>query len=259
MCCFDSVEPEPQRRRRQEVYREIGWLLVAGLSAVLVVITYYFWASVFPRASALSNLPPWSLPVLLLHHVACTVLVYRRWILVVTSAPEGAGGLCQEVEEEGTECEKCGAVRDSRTHHCGVCRKCIPRMDHHCPYLNRCIGQNNLCDYVRVHITLTYSCLWCGASALSVLLGKRGGEGGYDHPAVVTLVVSVLGAGVCWCLLGWCTMLSWAGWTHIEFAKARLAKLKVALSEPAWVPCSVLACSCVCVCVCVCVCAGAGA
>jgi hypothetical protein len=29
--CFDAVESEVQKKKRHEMYREIGWLLVAGL------------------------------------------------------------------------------------------------------------------------------------------------------------------------------------------------------------------------------------
>ena len=29
--CFDTVESEAQKKKRHEMYREIGWLLVAGI------------------------------------------------------------------------------------------------------------------------------------------------------------------------------------------------------------------------------------
>lgn len=31
-------------------------------------------------------------------------------------------------------CEKCTQVKPDRSHHCGVCEKCILKMDHHCPW-----------------------------------------------------------------------------------------------------------------------------
>ena len=36
-------------------------------------------------------------------------------------------------QKEGDRfCERCNYWKNDRTHHCGVCNKCIMGMDHHC-------------------------------------------------------------------------------------------------------------------------------
>ncbi|KIJ62536.1 hypothetical protein HYDPIDRAFT_182622 [Hydnomerulius pinastri MD-312] len=38
-------------------------------------------------------------------------------------------------------CRKCWAPRPERTHHCGLCGRCVLKMDHHCPWLGgKCVG-----------------------------------------------------------------------------------------------------------------------
>ncbi|XP_067377068.1 palmitoyltransferase ZDHHC16A isoform X4 [Channa argus] len=35
-------------------------------------------------------------------------------------------------------CKKCIIAKPARAHHCGICNRCILKMDHHCPWLNNC-------------------------------------------------------------------------------------------------------------------------
>ncbi|ESU36621.1 DHHC zinc finger domain protein [Giardia duodenalis] len=41
-------------------------------------------------------------------------------------------------------CSTCMVPRPPRSHHCGVCSRCVLDFDHHCIWTNSCIGRNNL-------------------------------------------------------------------------------------------------------------------
>mmetsp|Transcript_10718 Transcript_10718/g.24431 ORF Transcript_10718/g.24431 Transcript_10718/m.24431 type:complete len:370 (+) Transcript_10718:60-1169(+) len=41
------------------------------------------------------------------------------------------------------QCARCHLAKPQRAHHCGVCRRCVMKMDHHCPWLNNCVGAGN--------------------------------------------------------------------------------------------------------------------
>ncbi|CAI5498720.1 unnamed protein product [Closterium sp. Naga37s-1] len=51
-----------------------------------------------------------------------------------------------EVKRKGGEaryCQKCGAYKPARCHHCRICKRCVLRMDHHCVWINNCVGHAN--------------------------------------------------------------------------------------------------------------------
>eukprot|EP00047_Mylnosiga_fluctuans_P009754 m.12970 g.12970 ORF g.12970 m.12970 type:complete len:305 (+) comp2773_c0_seq1:75-989(+) len=40
-------------------------------------------------------------------------------------------------------CTTCNLVRPDRAHHCGLCKRCVLKMDHHCPWVGTCVGFHN--------------------------------------------------------------------------------------------------------------------
>ncbi|KAF8354658.1 dhhc-9 [Pristionchus pacificus] len=40
-------------------------------------------------------------------------------------------------------CFKCEHRKTIRTHHCGICQRCVLGMDHHCIWINQCVGSHN--------------------------------------------------------------------------------------------------------------------
>ncbi|KAK7744384.1 palmitoyltransferase swf1 [Diatrype stigma] len=43
----------------------------------------------------------------------------------------------------GQTCRTCGLPKPARSKHCGVCGRCVHRMDHHCVFINNCVGYHN--------------------------------------------------------------------------------------------------------------------
>ncbi|RYP09186.1 hypothetical protein DL764_001457 [Monosporascus ibericus] len=43
----------------------------------------------------------------------------------------------------GHRCRTCGLLKPARSKHCGVCGRCVHKMDHHCVFINNCVGYGN--------------------------------------------------------------------------------------------------------------------
>ena len=63
-------------------------------------------------------------------------------------------------------CEKCGALRLPRIHHCSICNSCVLLMDHHCPWTGCCIGLFNRKNFL---LYLTYFAIYCAISFFAIL------------------------------------------------------------------------------------------
>ncbi|XP_076017070.1 palmitoyltransferase ZDHHC16A isoform X2 [Genypterus blacodes] len=67
-------------------------------------------------------------------------------------------------------CKRCIIPKPARTHHCGICNRCILKMDHHCPWLNNCVGQFNHRYFFSFCVFMTLGCAYCSISGRNLFL-----------------------------------------------------------------------------------------
>ncbi|KAK3554265.1 hypothetical protein QTP70_020127 [Hemibagrus guttatus] len=67
-------------------------------------------------------------------------------------------------------CKKCIMPKPARTHHCGICKTCILKMDHHCPWLNNCVGHFNHRYFFSFCLSMTLGCIYCSISGRNLFI-----------------------------------------------------------------------------------------
>uniref|UniRef100_A0A667YF59 Palmitoyltransferase n=1 Tax=Myripristis murdjan TaxID=586833 RepID=A0A667YF59_9TELE len=67
-------------------------------------------------------------------------------------------------------CKRCIIPKPARTHHCGICNRCILKMDHHCPWLNNCVGHFNHRYFFSFCLFMTMGCVYCSVSGRNLFL-----------------------------------------------------------------------------------------
>uniref|UniRef100_A0A7N8WQV0 Palmitoyltransferase n=1 Tax=Mastacembelus armatus TaxID=205130 RepID=A0A7N8WQV0_9TELE len=67
-------------------------------------------------------------------------------------------------------CKKCIMPKPARTHHCGICNRCILKMDHHCPWLNNCVGHFNHRYFFSFCLFMTLGCVYCSISGRNLFV-----------------------------------------------------------------------------------------
>merc|ERR1712096_350656 len=134
---------------------------------VYVYFTEIYGSIVTASGSAMANLITlfgiWLLLNIVVNHLGC-LLVGPGFAPIFESIysaeeyqlfnrdPEVADG-----RTGARSCRTCKVVKPWRAHHCGICKRCVLRMDHHCPWMNRCVGFYNYCYFF-----LFLSYMWCG-------------------------------------------------------------------------------------------------
>ncbi|XP_052064868.1 palmitoyltransferase ZDHHC17-like [Mytilus californianus] len=58
-------------------------------------------------------------------------------------------------------CSTCLVHRPLRSKHCGICNKCVAKMDHHCPWIDNCVGANNHKYFIGYLFFLFGMICWC--------------------------------------------------------------------------------------------------
>ncbi|XP_026864242.2 palmitoyltransferase ZDHHC16A [Electrophorus electricus] len=93
-------------------------------------------------------------------------------------------------------CKKCVIPKPPRTHHCGICRTCVLKMDHHCPWLNNCVGHFNHRYFFFFCLYMTLGCLYCSISGRNLFIDAYNAIDHFKHMDVEKQGVPVTGEGL---------------------------------------------------------------
>ncbi|XP_061914107.1 palmitoyltransferase ZDHHC16A isoform X5 [Entelurus aequoreus] len=105
-------------------------------------------------------------------------LCYGHWIIVMivfnyykaTRTAPGYPPLEKNDMPFVSVCKKCVNPKPARTHHCGICNRCILKMDHHCPWLNTCVGHSNHRYFFSFCFFMSLGCVYCSVSGRNLFI-----------------------------------------------------------------------------------------
>jgi DHHC palmitoyltransferase len=117
-----------------------------------------------------------------------------------------------------TLCKKCDKYRPPRSHHCGICEKCILRFDHHCPFVANCIGFRNLKYFILFLSFSTLDLLIFFIESLRCLINSPGFPLYFITPCLGVFFIYFVGFVIVhiWNLCENCTTLE-SRWAHNIF------------------------------------------
>lgn len=215
-----------------------GFVLVPLTLALIAFDAYQFFVSGLPwfqlgpsGTAALSTLS---------YALICGILYNYFMAAIARPKTSNLDGECQPCHSEcqgsnHKRCFKCPGTpfKPRRTHHCKICRSCVPKMDHHCPWIHNCVGQHNYHNFL-----LFLFFLACTALLFSVGLVPQGiqavlyfvGYSGFapDRPIEV-IAGSVISVVVFVALTSFSVfhgLLLWTNQTTIEYLKNGAARRK---------------------------------
>lgn len=189
--------------------KSLGPLLALLLFGLVSLAVYVFYSRIIPYelnhsggalAYSQSIIFAWAIFNLLFNYILC--------IFVGPGNPQNITGM--------QKCRKCELSKPLRAHHCGICGKCVLKMDHHCPWINTCVGLKNHRYFV---LFLTYT--WVGSSCFT---GNAAGfyYGFMNDPLFwISFVFLAISSAMLTGFAGWHWFLIYRGLTSIEIINNR--------------------------------------
>ncbi|XP_039477339.1 palmitoyltransferase ZDHHC16A isoform X1 [Oreochromis aureus] len=189
---FDSVF-EPVFLTVDYITRWFGLVfvcLVVILTSSIVVIAYVVLLPLILNTYS----PPW-----IAWHVC-----YGHWNLIMIAfhyykAANTSPGYPPTEKHDGpvvSVCKKCIIPKPARTHHCGICNRCILKMDHHCPWLNNCVGHFNHRYFFSFCLFMTLGCVYCSISGRNLFLDAYNALEHFKHLELEKPGIPVTGMGL---------------------------------------------------------------
>ncbi|XP_068183328.1 palmitoyltransferase ZDHHC16A isoform X2 [Antennarius striatus] len=163
---FDSIF-EPVLFTVEHVTRSFGRVFVCVCVALTSSITVIAYVVLLPIVLTTYT------PIWIAWH-----LTFGHWIIVMITfhyykAIKTSPGFVPFEKYEGpvvAVCKKCVMPKPARTHHCGICNRCVLKMDHHCPWMNGCVGHYNHRYFFSFCLFMTLGCVYCVISGRNLFL-----------------------------------------------------------------------------------------
>ncbi|XP_037322111.2 palmitoyltransferase ZDHHC16A isoform X3 [Pungitius pungitius] len=163
---FDSVF-EPVFWTVDYVTRWFGTVfvcLVVILTGSILVIAYLILLPMIFRTYS----PPWIAWHVCYGHWNMVMIIFHYYKAITTSP--GSPPTEKNSSPFVAVCKKCIIPKPARTHHCGICNRCILKMDHHCPWLNNCVGHFNHRYFFSFCVALAVGCVYCSISGRDLFI-----------------------------------------------------------------------------------------
>ncbi|XP_061914103.1 palmitoyltransferase ZDHHC16A isoform X1 [Entelurus aequoreus] len=130
-------------------------------------------------------------------------LCYGHWIIVMivfnyykaTRTAPGYPPLEKNDMPFVSVCKKCVNPKPARTHHCGICNRCILKMDHHCPWLNTCVGHSNHRYFFSFCFFMSLGCVYCSVSGRNLFIDAYHTLERFKHLEIEKPGIPVTGMG----------------------------------------------------------------
>ncbi|XP_051937245.1 palmitoyltransferase ZDHHC16A isoform X2 [Hippocampus zosterae] len=164
------------------------WMVVVLTSSILLV------AYVVLLPNALRTYPTaWLVWHLCYGHWNLVMIVFHYYKAVKT-APGHPPAEKNDIPFVSV-CKKCVIPKPARAHHCGICNRCILKMDHHCPWLNNCVGHLNHRYFFSFCVFMTLGCIYCSLSGRIRFLAAYNALERFKHLEMEKAGVPVTGMG----------------------------------------------------------------
>ncbi|KAK9153943.1 hypothetical protein Sjap_001423 [Stephania japonica] len=219
---------------------KMGRFLSIPVMAVFLLMCFVYYSTIFvfieelmclKSSAGLLNALAFSFSALMCFVSFVSSVVTDPGFVPATYAPEVEDGEFEDPELKKSSvksryCDKCGAHKPPRAHHCRVCKRCVMRMDHHCTWINNCVGFSN---YKKFIIFIFYSAISCSYSLVIFFTVTLRKDWGVRWSPLKTFYVScgsimtALGATLV-TLLVWHLYLLVHNTTTIEYHEGRRAR-----------------------------------
>lgn len=125
-------------------------------------------------------------------------------------------------DSAGPVCETCNVEKLWCTHHCGICNRCVVRMDHHCPWVLNCVGYYNMRFFTIFLFYNTFGHFWAVFRYISLSSVMED----YSYSFWIGQLCEIMGLGYfsATFFVAYATM-SVLGWTVIEYGNEGRGKI----------------------------------